>query len=350
VTPPPRRLFLWISIPFLNSTRPRYNLRMRHRLLRRLITAIPLLFGITFLSFLLMHTAQGDFLSSMQLNPQIDAATIEAARSKFGLDQPWYIQYIKWIAQIIRGNFGYSFAYQQPVAKVMGAYVTNTLLLSISALLIALVFAFPAGIIGAVKRNSWLDRGIDFLSTLGLSVPTLLLALLALLFAAKTHLFPVGGREQIDFADLNWLNRQKDLLRHLALPALVLAVNPAILYFRQLRSNLSSVLTDPYVMTARAKGLGPAHVILSHALRNALNPLISLFGFSLANLLNGAFLVEIIMSWPGLGRLTYDALLSRDLYLVMGSLTLASLMLIVGNLFADVLLTLNDPRIRTTSI
>lgn len=316
----------------------------------RMFASIPLLFGVTLLSFLLMHTAQGDFLSSMQLNPQIDPATIEAARTKFGLNQPWYVQYFKWIAQISRGNFGYSFAYQRPVIEIIGSYVVNTLLLSVAALLLALIVAFPLGILCAVKRNSWIDRALHLVSSVGVSLPTLLLALFAILFAAKTGWFPIGGRERLDAAELGWFDRGRDLLYHLVLPALVLAVNPAIIYFRQTRNNLSSVLDDPFIMTARAKGLHPLRILLSHAMRNALNPLISLFGFSVANLLNGAFLVEIIMSWPGLGRLTYEALLSRDLYLVMGSLTLASLMLIGGNLLADFLMTWNDPRIKISSI
>ena len=315
-----------------------------------MFASIPLLFGVTLLSFLLMHTAQGDFLSSMQLNPQIDPATIEAARTKFGLNQPWYVQYFKWIAQISRGNFGYSFAYQRPVIEIIGSYVVNTLLLSVAALLLALIVAFPLGILCAVKRNSWIDRALHLVSSVGVSLPTLLLALFAILFAAKTGWFPIGGRERLDAAELGWFDRGRDLLYHLVLPALVLAVNPAIIYFRQTRNNLSSVLDDPFIMTARAKGLHPLRILLSHAMRNALNPLISLFGFSVANLLNGAFLVEIIMSWPGLGRLTYEALLSRDLYLVMGSLTLASLMLIGGNLLADFLMTWNDPRIKISSI
>lgn len=316
----------------------------------RMLASIPLLFGVTLLSFLLMHTAQGDFLSSMQLNPQIDPSTIETARVKFGLNLPWYVQYFKWIEQIFRGNFGYSFAYQRPVTEIIGSYVANTLLLSVTALLLALGAALPLGILCAVKRNSWVDRAVHLVSSVGVSLPTILLALFAILFAAKTGWFPIGGRERLDAASLGWFDRGRDLLYHLVLPATVLAVNPAIVYFRQTRSNLSTVLGDPFIMTARAKGLSPLHILLSHAMRNALNPLISLFGFSVANLLNGAFLVEIIMSWPGLGRLTYEALLSRDLYLVMGSLTLASLMLIGGNLLADFLMAWNDPRIKISSI
>lgn len=323
---------------------------MWRRLVHRVLSSCLLLLGITFLSFLLMHTAQGDFLSSMQLNPQIDAATIATARAKFGLDRPWYIQYFKWIAQMSRGNFGYSFAYQRPVTAMMDSYAWNTLLLSLSSLALALLVAFPLGVLSAMKKDSWLDHLIQFVSSVGISVPTLLLALLALLFAYRTGWFPIGSRERLDAADLGALDRFLDLLHHLALPAMVLAINPTILYLRQVRSNVADVLKDPFVMTARAKGLNPRRVVWNHAVRNALNPLISLFGFSISNLLNGAFLVEIIMSWPGLGRLTYDALLSRDLYLVMGSLTVASLMLVAGNLIADLLMAWNDPRIKTSSI
>lgn len=320
---------------------------MLRRLTVRMLASIPLVVGITFLSFLLMHTAQGDFLSSMQLNPQIDASTIEATRTKFGLDRPWYVQYFKWITQITRGNFGYSFAYQRPVMGMIGDYAGNTLLLSLTALLLAVGVAFPLGILSALKKDSWLDRAINLLCTTGIAIPTLLLTLLALLFAARTGWFPVGGRESLGASEWRWPERWIDALHHLALPAAVLAINPAIVYLRQLRGNLLEVLTDEFIMTARAKGLSSYRIIWKHAVPNALNPIISLFGFSLAGLLNGAFLVEIVMSWPGLGRLTFDALLSRDLYLVMASLTLASLMLIAGNLVADVLLAWNDPRIKT---
>lgn len=319
-------------------------------ILHRTVASAFLLLGVTFLSFLLMHGAQGDFLSAMQLNPQIDAVTIATARSKFGLDQPWHIQYFKWISQMARGNFGFSFAYQRPVAELIGSYLANTLLLSLTALILGLLVAFPAGIWSAVEKNSWIDRSLSFLSTLGVSLPTILMALLALLFAAKSGWFPVGGRERFDTAELSAGERLLDLLRHLALPAMVLAVHPAIVYLRQVRSNLSDVLGDPFILTARAKGLSPARIVIHHAIRNALNPLISLFGLSLANLLNGAFLVEIVMSWPGLGRLTYEALLSRDLYLVMGSLTLAAVLLIAGNLIADLLIVCNDPRIKMSTV
>ncbi|MDD5542661.1 MAG: ABC transporter permease [Acidobacteriia bacterium] len=323
---------------------------MLRRLIQRLLISIPLILGITFFSFLLMHTAQGDFLSSMQLNPQIDQRTIQTARSQFGLDRPWYVQYEKWMVQILHGNLGYSFAFQEPVGSMIGSFAENTILLSVTSLGIALLIAFPVGIFSALKRNSWIDRIIQFISTAGMSVPTILVALLALLVASRTQWFPIGGRQQVLISEMSWGENLLDLLHHLALPALVLSINPTILYIRQVRSNVASVLSDPFMTSAQAKGLHPARILWAHALRNALNPIISLFGFSFANLLNGAFLVEIIMSWPGLGRLTFDALLARDLYLVMGSLTLASVMLMGGNLLADLLMAWNDPRIRRASV
>ncbi len=323
---------------------------MVRRILRRVLASILLLAGISFFSFLLMHTAQGDFLSAMQMNPQIDPATIASARTQFGLDQPWYLQYLKWIREITRGNFGYSFSYRQPVSQIIQSYVLNTLLLMGSALGVSLLVAFPLGILSALKKDSWIDRAVHLVSTLGISLPTLLAALLALWFAAKTRWFPIGGMGMFSEAESYGPDRWMDLLHHLALPVVVLAIHPTILYLRQVRSNLSEVLKDPFILAVRAKGLPSKRVIWHHATRNAMNPLFSLFGFSVANLLNGAFLVEYIMNWPGLGRLTYDALLSRDLYLVMGSLTMASLMLVAGNLLADLLIAWNDPRIKASSI
>lgn len=307
---------------------------------------IPLLLGITFFSFMIISFAPGDYLTDMSQNPQVSAQTIEDLRARFGLDRPWYIQYGKWLWNAAHLDFGYSFANQVPVFSLIRVRMFNTLILALSAAIFAWGLSIPLGIISAVRQNTWVDRSASFVSFLGLSIPEVFFALLMVLFAAKTKLFPVGGMKSIDFEYMSYTAQIIDLIHHLVLPTIVLGSISMAGRMRQMRANLLETLLQDYIQTARAKGLSERTVIYKHALRNAINPLITLFGFTLARLLSGAFLVEVVMSWPGLGRLTLDALFSRDLYLVMGSLLMASVMLIVGNLVADILLALSDPRIQ----
>jgi len=319
---------------------------MRTYILKRLLHMIPLLLGISFFSFLIISLAPGDYLTVMSQNPQVTAETIAGLRAKFGLDMPWYIQYLKWLWYAVHLDFGYSFANQVPVFELIRERMLNTLILALSAALFAWGISIPLGIVSAVRQNTWVDRSSSFIAFLGLSIPEVFFALLMVLFAAKTGLFPVGGMKSIDFEYLSYPAQILDLIRHLILPTIVLGSISMAGRMRQMRANLLDTLLQDYIQTARAKGLSERTVIYKHALRNAINPLITLFGFTLANLLSGAFLVEVVMSWPGLGRLTLDALFSRDLYLVMGSLLMASVMLILGNLAADLMLALSDPRIR----
>ena len=306
---------------------------------------VPLILGITFFSFLIISLAPGDFLTIMSQNPQVSKETIEQLRSQFGLDKPWYVQYFKWLYNALRLDFGYSFSSRIAVFTLVKQRLLNTFLLALSAALFAWGLAIPLGIISAVKQNTWIDRSSSFAAFIGLSIPEVFFALLMILFAAKTGWFPVGGMKSIDYAYLSPFGKALDLIHHLILPTIVLGSISMAGRMRQMRANLLDVLLQDYVTTARAKGLSERVVILKHAFRNAINPMITLFGFTLARLLSGAFLVEIVMSWPGLGRLTLDALFARDLYLVMGSLLMASVLLITGNLVADILLVIADPRI-----
>jgi len=319
---------------------------MKTYILRRLIHMIPLLLGITFFSFLIISLAPGDYLTAMSQNPQITAETIEGLRTKFGLDRPWYVQYGMWLWNALHLDFGYSFANQVPVFSLIKERMLNTFILAFSAALFAWGLSIPLGIVSAVRQNTWVDRSASFVAFLGLSIPEVFFALLMILFAARTGWFPVGGMKSIDFEYLSYGGQLLDLLYHLILPTIVLGSISMAGRMRQMRANLLDTLLQDYIQTARAKGLSERSVIYKHALRNAINPLITLFGFTLAHLLSGAFLVEVVMNWPGLGRLTLDALFTRDLYLVMGSLLMASVMLILGNLAADIMLAVTDPRIR----
>ncbi len=320
---------------------------MRTYLLRRILTLVPLLLGVTLFAFLLIYLAPGDFLSQMAENPMISAETIDAMRAKFGLDQPWYVQYALWLKNVfLHLDFGESFAYRQPVFDVIAPRLGNTLLLALSAAIIAWGLAIPLGILSAVRQYKWQDKTASFAAFLGLSIPEIFFALLMMYMAAKTGWFPVGGMRSIDHDELQWGAQLADIAHHLVLPALVLGTVPMAARMRQMRANLLDVLRLDYVTTARAKGLDENVVVWKHAVRNAINPLITLFGFTLASLLSGSFIVEIVMNWPGLGSLTLEALQKQDLYLVMGSVVMAATMLMLGNLVADVMLAIADPRIK----
>jgi len=320
---------------------------LRTFLLRRLLSLIPLLMGVTLLAFLLIYLAPGDFLSQMAENPTISPETIEAMRHKFGLDQPWFVQYVLWLKNVfLHLDFGESFAYRQPVFDVIIPRLGNTLILAVAAAIVAWGIAIPLGILAAVRQYSWVDKSASLFAFIGLSIPELFFALLMMYFAAKSGWFPVGGMRSLDYSDLSFGGKILDLAHHLFLPAIVLGTVPTAGRMRQMRANLLDVLRLDYVTTARAKGLDENKVVFKHAVRNAINPLITLFGFTIASLLSGSFIVEIVMAWPGLGSLTLEALLKQDLYLVMGSVVIAAAMLVLGNLIADILLAVADPRIK----
>lgn len=316
-------------------------------IIKRLLHMIPVLLGISLLTFMVMQLAPGDFLSQMELNPQVSQETIDSMRARFGLDKPWYVQYAIWLKNIVvHQDFGESFARHQPAFTVLKPALMNTLLLALAAAFITWSVAIPLGIVAAVRQYSWMDKSSSLLAFIGLSVPEVFLALLLILLAAKTGWFPTGGMQDLDYEKLSAGAKILDVFHHLILPASVLATVPLASRMRQMRGNLLDVLRADYVTTARAKGLPERVVIVKHAVRNAINPLVTLFGYTLGFLLSGAFLVEVVMSWPGLGRVTIDALFARDLYVVMGSVLLASTMLILGNLLADIMLALVDPRIK----
>ncbi|HXS82948.1 MAG TPA: ABC transporter permease [Methylomirabilota bacterium] len=320
---------------------------MRTYLLRRLLQTIPLLLGISALTFLLLQLAPGDFLATMAENPQVSPAVLDAMRHRFGLDQPWWVQYLIYLKNVfLHLDFGESFSRHLPVFTVLRTGLANTLLLACAAAVVTWALAIPLGVVAAVRQYGWPDRTLSFLAFLSLSVPEVLSGLLLLWLAASTGLFPVGGMRHLDYDLFGPMQRLGDTLRHLVLPALTVGLIPLAGRMRQMRSSLLDVLRLDYVTTARAKGLPESQVVLRHALRNALNPMITLFGFTLGSLVSGSFVAETIFSWPGLGSLTLEALNTQDQYLVMGSVLMASLVLIAGNLVADVLLAVADPRIR----
>lgn len=312
-------------------------------LARRLATTVPLLLGVTLFSFLLLELAPGDYFTQLQQDPTVSRETLSRLRAEFALDRPVAVQYLYWLRNILTGNLGQSIAYRIPVSELLVPRLLNTLALSFSALVLAWLIAVPAGILAASRSGRWPDRSLSILAFLGMAVPDFLLAFLAIYLAARTGAFPVGG---VGGLDATGLEAVLDYIRHLAPPAIVLAIGSVAYLQRLMRSNVIEELGKDYIRTARAKGLGRARVLWGHAVPNALNPMITIFGLELAAVASGAALVENVMAWPGLGKLLLEAVLAQDVYVVMSSLLFGTLMLVAGNLFADVVLSVVDPRIR----
>lgn len=319
---------------------------------KRVLQALLTLLLASALSFFIIKLAPGDYLDTLKQNPKISPERIEQLRRQFGLDQPWLVQYGRWLWQILtRGNFGTSFVYQRSVASLLWERIPATLLLAIASLFITWAIAIPLGILAAVKQNYAIDRFLRTLSYAGQGFPSFITALLLLFFAQNTSpLFPVGGMTSINYTDLSLVGKCLDIGWHMILPTIALSITSFAGLQRIARGELLDVLRQEYIQTARAKGLPENRVIYVHALRNAINPLITLLGFELAGLLSGAFIAEFFFNWPGLGRLILDAVRAQDLYLVMGSLMMGGAMLIIGNLLADLLLKAVDPRIRLENL
>ena len=316
---------------------------------RRLILLGPLLLGITFVSWAAIQLApgSGDYFQQLVLQyPQISPETIAGLRARFGMDQPPWVQYLHWLWNIVHLDFGLSFAYQVPVTWLIGSRALNTLLLSITSLVAAWSLAIPLGIYSAVHQYSLTDGLLSAGAFVAISVPSFFSALLLLYAAFWTHLVPLQGLTSVNFDTLSPIGRVLDVAWHLILPTIALGVFSVGGLMRYMRNNLLEVLRADYVKTARAKGVAEPRVILRHAVRNAINPLVTLFGFELGGLLSGAAFVENILGYPGLGRLVLEAVLKKDVFVVMGSLLMGSVLLILGNLTADILLAYVDPRIR----
>lgn len=318
---------------------------------RRLLRLVPILLAVSFLSMFIISLAPGDYLTSLRADPQISQASVERMRREFGLDRPWYVQYLFWLRRAaLRGDLGESFSFRVPVSALIGERVGNTFLLAFTSSLFAWGLAIPLGIAAGVYRDSWIDRLNSGIAFVGISVPRVLLALIVLYLSVETGLLPAGGMKSAATHDLlsPW-GKALDIGKHLIAPAFVMGVSGIAEVTRQMRGNLLDVLHADYVRTARAKGLPERAVILRHAVRNAVNPLITLFGFTLARLLSTSLIVEVVMSWPGLGALTLEAIRRQDLFVVMATLVMASVLLVLGNLVADVLLAVSDPRIKATT-
>ncbi len=323
---------------------------MTKYLLKRFFQMFPIIIGMTFLSFLIIKLAPGDFFSQLEMNPSISKETIENLRRLYGLDENLFVQYFHWLVNALRFDLGYSFAYHKPVVELMGERLLNTLELTVSSFLLSWLIAVPLGTLAGVYSGKLLDRLISIFSLFGISVPNFFLAFLFMFFAAKTGFFPIGGVVSQNYEQLSFFGKILDRLWHMAVPLSVLVIGSIAGLLRLVRSTIIDELGKDYVKLAIAKGLPYRVVLFKHAFRNAMNPFLTLIGFDIAGLLSGAVLIEIITNWPGMGRLMFDAVMSQDLFLVMGSLYIGGLMLLVGNLIADILLAFNDPRIREKEV
>ncbi len=321
-------------------------------ILRRLLIMLPLLLIMSFITFMFIRLAPGDVLAEYRMNPQMSQDMVHKMEMKFHFDKPAAIQYLYWLKNLVHLDFGYSFTKKMEVSKVVMSRLINTLILAIFSILITWTIAIPLGIYCAVKQYTIADKVFSFIAFLGMSAPTFFLALLLLyafsLLGAIPLIgkLPIGGMTSAGFDQMGLFGKAIDIGKHLIIPATVLGVTAIAGMQRLMRGNLLEELRSQYILTARAKGLPENSVIYRHALRNAINPLITLFGYEFSSLLSGAALTEIITNWPGLGVVMLEAVRSQDLFLVMGNMLIGGVLLVVGNLISDVLLALVDPRIK----
>lgn len=314
-------------------------------ILKRILQVIPLLILVSLISFFIIRLSPVDPLAELRLNPSISQETLNKEMKRLKLDKPIYIQYASWAKSFVQGDLGYTSAGEK-VSTKLKERIPNTLLLTSIVIFMTWIVGIPLGVLAAIKKETVFDRILTVVSSIGMAIPSFFFAILMLIFAVKTGWFPVGGLTSYDFNEMSFCGKVMDLSKHLVLPVIVLFTISLSGLQRQMRANMLEVLDSDYVKFARAKGLSEGKVIFKHALRNAINPMITLLGFEFAGLLSGAALTEYVFQFPGLGRLILEAVMKSDINLVMASLMMGTIMLILGNLIADILLMIADPRIR----
>jgi peptide/nickel transport system permease protein len=319
----------------------------------RLLWMIPSLVALSFLSFVLIELPPGDYVTTYiatlaASNEIVDQNTAADLRARFGLDQPMIVQYFKWIVGIVtEGNFGLSFEWQQPVSELIWERMSLTLLLTVSTLLLTWGLALPIGVFSAVKKYSVGDYIATFFSFLGLAIPSFLLALVLMYVAAVQFGQDVGGLFSEPYVAAPWsFGKVLDLLSHLWVPVVILAVSGTASLIRVMRANMLDELNKPYVTTARAKGLSEFALLVKYPLRVALNPFISTIAWLLPNLVSGSVIVAIVLSLPTAGPMLLQSLMSQDMYLAGAFVLLICALTLLGSLVSDILLALVDPRIR----
>ena len=308
---------------------------------------IPLLLIVSVIGFFLIRACPVDPLGELRMNPSISKQTLEAEKIRLGLDKPVVVQYGLWLKGFVKGDMGICTTGEK-VSDKLKERIPNTLLLTITVIFFTWLVGIPLGIVAALNKGKPVDRILTILSSVGMAIPSFFFALLMLIFAVRTGWFPTGGLTSYNFSSMSEFGKILDIAKHLVLPTLVLFTISLSGLQRQMRSNLLDVMESDYVKYARAKGLSENKVVFKHALRNAINPLVTLLGFEFASLLSGAALTEYVFQYPGLGRLILEAVLKSDINLVMASLMIGTIMLIAGNLLADILLKVVDPRVEAS--
>lgn len=323
-------------------------MEMFRYIFKRILQTIPLLIIVSLISFFIIRLSPVDPLAELRLNPSISEETLNKEIKRLNLDKPIYVQYFSWAKSFVKGDLGYTTAGEK-VSQKLAERIPNTLLLSLVVIFMTWLVGIPLGIISAIKKESVFDRFLTVLASIGMAIPSFFFAILLLIFAVKTGWFPVGGLTSYNYNELSFCGKFIDIAKHLVLPTVVLFTISLAGLQRQIRANMLEVLDSDYIKYARARGLSEFQVIFKHALRNAINPMITLLGFEFAGLLSGAALTEYVFQYPGLGRLILEAVMKSDINLVMASLMMGTIMLILGNLLADILLMITDPRIRRRS-
>lgn len=315
-------------------------------LIKRLLGVLPVLFFLPFITFFLMHLVPGNYFDSLRLNPQISPQTIQRYEETYHLKEPVLVQYGYWLKNIVHLDFGYSFTYQQPVTKLLVSRLGNTLLLTVTAFLLAWAAAIPLGLWAGLSKNSLTDKAGRMVAYFGLSMPNFLLCLLLLWGISRWGGLPLGGLSSVNYDDLSGPAKVMDRIRHMAVPVFVLFLSSFSYLFRLMRAQTLEVANRDFVFFLRALRVPESRIVFRHIARNAINPLVSLFGLELPALFSGAALVEIFTGWPGLGSLMLQAVRAQDQFLVLGNMLILAFLLVAGNLLADILLAVTDPRIR----
>jgi peptide/nickel transport system permease protein len=322
-------------------------------ILKRLVWMIPALLVVSFLSFVLIQLPPGDYVTTYiatlaASNETVDQNTAIELRQRFGLDQPMLVQYVKWISNILlRGDFGLSFEWQQPVSGLIWERMALTLVLTLATLVATWGIALPLGVFSAVKKYSIADYVLTFFSFVGLAVPSFLLAVVLMYFAAVEWGQEVGGLFSEQYVNAPWsFGKVVNLAEHLWIPVIILAVSGTASLVRVMRANMLDELHRPYVTTARAKGLSEFRLLVKYPMRVALNPFISTIAWLLPNLVSGSIIVAIVLNLPTAGPMLLQSLMSQDMYLAGAFVLLICVLTLLGSLLSDILLALADPRIR----
>lgn len=317
-------------------------------LLKRLLMMIPLLFGITLISFIVIHLAPGGPVEvETEMSPKVSAEARENLKKLYGLDKPLYLQYLDWVKRFVRLDFGTSFVDGKRVVVKIKERIPITLIINLLSLLLIISIALPAGVLSATRQYSLFDKLTTVFVFLGFSTPTFWLALIMMIiFGVTLGVLPISGIQSIDVSGMGGFERLLDKVHHLILPVTLSAFSGIAGFSRYSRSSMLEVIRQDYIRTARAKGLKESTVIVQHALRNALLPIVTILGLAVPGLIGGAVIFETIFAIPGMGLLFYQSTLARDYPTIMGVLVIGAVLTLIGNLLADVSYALVDPRIR----